>query len=294
MKNKITLLLRVLIGIVFIFSAYSKLIAPGIVEIILVDHGLAASRESAGFIVRILISLELALGLLFFQPFSLKRIVIPVSLLFLIGFTAYLGYTGFILHDSQNCGCFGEMIKMSPLESIIKNVLLMVLLAVLFRRSEEKKNYFVVPMVILATFIIVFAVSQVKSYKDFKFAKYTNFVGAGRVDLSHGDKLIAVFNTECDHCQNLAKELSGLKKKAGWSSNLYALLFSEGTISADSFKVITNFNYPYRMITMNEFLDLIGQSPPRIYWLRNGSVKEFWDTDFTNHIKNDFMLRKNK
>ncbi|MHB8905602.1 MAG: MauE/DoxX family redox-associated membrane protein [Melioribacteraceae bacterium] len=289
MKNKITLLLHVLVGIVFIFSAYSKLIAPGIVEIILVDHGLAASRESAGFIVRILISLELALGLLFFQPFSLKRIVIPFSSLFLIGFTAYLGYTGFILHDSQNCGCFGEMIKISPLESIIKNVLLMGLLAILFKRTEEKKNYFAVPLVTLASFIIVFTASPVKSYKDFKFAKYTNFVNAGRVDLSHGDKLIAVFNTECDHCQNLAKELSGLKKKAGWSSNLYALLFSEGTISADSFKAVTNFNYPYRMIKLNEFLDLIGQSPPRIYWLHKGSVKEFWDKDFTNHLNKNFM-----
>lgn len=293
MKNTITLSLRALIGIVFIFSAYSKLVAPGIVEIILVDHGLATSRESAGIVVRILISIELGLGLLFFQPFSMKRIVIPISFLFLIGFTVYLGYSAFILNDTQNCGCFGEMIKMSPLESIIKNIVLIGLLVILFRRSDEKKNYFVAPLITIASVIIVFLVSPIKSYKDFKFARYTNFEDAGRVDLSHGDKLIAILNTECDHCQNLAKELSGIKKKADWIPDMYALLFTEGTISADSFKVVTNLDLPYRMINMNEFLDLIGQSPPRIYWLQNGSVKEFWDKDFTNHLKNNFKHARN-
>ncbi|MCX6169233.1 MAG: hypothetical protein NTX65_07835 [Ignavibacteriales bacterium] len=292
MKSKLLFVLRLIIGLVFIISAYSKLISPGLIEIILIDHGIAGTREAAAILVRVLIGIEFGLGLLFFQPFSMKRIVIPVSFLFLLGFTSYLVYTGFILHDTQNCGCFGEMIKMSPLESIIKNVVLIGLLVLLFRNTEEKKNYFVVPSIAIASIIIVFIISPVKSHKDFKFAKYTNFEEAGRVDLSNGDKLIAILNTECDHCQNLAKELSGLRKKVNRIPAMYALLFTEGSVSADSFKAITKLDLPYRMINMNEFLDLIGQSPPRIYWLQNGSVKEFWDKDFMNHLKNNFMANQ--
>jgi uncharacterized membrane protein YphA (DoxX/SURF4 family) len=67
MKEKISIILRIILGLVFILSAYSKLIAPGIVEIIIVDHGLAPSREVAAILVRILIGLEFALGVLFFQ-----------------------------------------------------------------------------------------------------------------------------------------------------------------------------------------------------------------------------------
>ncbi len=288
MKNRISFVLRVLMGAVFIVSAYSKIVSPGLIEIILLDHGIVSSREVAAILIRILIGFEFTLGMLFFQPFSLRKIVIPVSFLFLVGFTIYLGYTAIILHDTQNCGCFGEMIKMSPVESIIKNIVLMGLLVLLFRWSDEKKNYLVAPLLIVLSVAVVFIAVPVKSQKDFRFAEYTNFVGQGRVNLSRGDKLIAIMNTECDHCQLLAKDLAGMKKKMKWFPEMYALFFSEGSISVDSFKVITNFDFPFKIIGVNQFFNLIGQSPPRIYWLRDGVVKEVWDKDFVKSITFSF------
>ena len=133
MKSKLALMLRFILGAVFLFSAYTKYIAPGLTELILVDHGIASTRETAEIIVRVLIGFEFALGVLLILPYSLKRIVIPSSILFLIIFTGYLVYTGFILKDTQNCGCFGEIIKMSPLESIIKNIVLILFLILLFK-----------------------------------------------------------------------------------------------------------------------------------------------------------------
>ena len=288
MKSRISVLLRLVLGALFIVSAFSKLISPGLIEIILVDHGLAGSREAAAVFTRILIGIEFAVGLLFLQPFSLKKIVIPVSVLFLAMFTLYLGYTGFILNDMQNCGCFGELIKMSPVESIIKNIAMIALLVILFKWSDERKNYFITPFIAALSVSAVFMIVPVKSQKDFKFAEFTNFTGAGRVDLSRGDKLIAVMNTECDHCELAAKELAGLKIKMKWFPELYTLYFSEGSITADSFKVITKYDSPYTMINTNQFLNLIGQSPPRIYWLKDGVVKEIWDRDFVKNITLNF------
>jgi len=125
MKPKLEFVLRVVIGIIFLFSAYTKFISSGLIEIILVDHRIVALRETAAVLVRILIGFEFALGVLLILPYSLKIIVIPASVFFLIVFTGYLAYTGFILKDIQNCGCFGEIIKMSPIESIIKNLILL-------------------------------------------------------------------------------------------------------------------------------------------------------------------------
>ena len=284
MKNRISFVLRLLMGVVFIVSAYSKLVTPGLIEIILLDHGIVGSREVAAILVRALIGFEFALGLLFFQPYSLKKVVIPVSLLFLAGFTVYLGYTAIILNDTQNCGCFGEMIKMSPVESIVKNIVLMGLIIILFKISDEKKNYFVIPAVVALSVAAVFIAVPIKSQKDFKFAEYTNFEIAGRVDLSQGDKLIAIMNTECDHCQFLAKDLAVMNKKMKWFPEMYTLFFSEGSISVDSFKAITNYDLPYKIIGVNQFFNLIGQAPPRVYWLRDGAVKEIWDKDFLKSI----------
>ena len=292
MKSKIELALRVFLGIVFLISAYSKFISPGIVEIILVDQGLVATRDIAALIVRTLIAIEFTLGVLFFQPYSLKKIVIPISFLFLVMFTGYLVYTGFILRDTQNCGCFGEMIKMSPIESIIKNIVLIILLFILYKVVVERENKYVAADIVLLSVTSIFLMLPIPNQKEFKFSKYTYFEDKGRTDLSYGDKLIAVLNTECDHCQVLAKELAILKKNSANLPEVYTLFFTEGNVSVDSFKVLTGFQFPYRMIEVNEFFSLIGQSPPRIYWLQNGITKEMWDKNIFDEVKIK-LIRKN-
>ena len=288
MKPKLTLLLRIILGLVFIFSAYTKFISPGITEVILIDHGIVSARETAAIIVRLLIGIEFTLGILLIMPYSLRTIVIPSTILFLIIFTGYLGYTGLILKDTQNCGCFGEMIKMSPIESIIKNVVLIFFLILLFKFSNEKRNYFVTPALTILCITSVFVFLPINSQKEFKFASYTNFEGEGRVDLSNGEKLIVILNLECDHCQALAQELSETKNRNNKLPKIYTLLFKEGNVTVDSFKTMTKFDFPYHMIDMNEFLNLIGQSPPRIYWLKDGKVKEIWDGDFQKKLLQNF------
>lgn len=285
-KNEIIkIVLRIVLGIVFLFSAYSKLITPGIIEIILIDHGLFTSREVASIFVRLLIGLEFSLGLLFIFNFEMKRVVIPASLFFLITFTIYLIYAGYFLKDNQNCGCFGEVIPMSPLESIIKNVILITMIFVLNKLKIANKKKLLFPF--LLTIVVsglIFIASPLKSYKDFKFSELTYFEGKGRVDLMSGDKFIVILNTECEHCQQLAKELESLKTNSKVYSNMFALLFSEGDVSVDSFKVITGSNLPYYKIDVRKFYNLIGTSPPRIYWLHDGEVKEFWDSNFVEKI----------
>lgn len=291
MKLKLVLILRFILGVVFLFSAYTKFISPGLTEIILVDQGIVSARETAAIIVRLLIGFEFALGILLILPYSLKTIVIPTAILFLIIFTGYLAYTGFILKDAQNCGCFGEMIKMSPLESIVKNIIMIAALILLFKFTNEKKKYFVAPTLVVLCVVSVFVFLPVNSQKEFKFANYTNFEGEGRIDLSVGEKLLVIINLECDHCQTLAKELSEIKNQTNKLPKLYALLFKEGNVTVDSFKTITKFNSPYHMIGLNEFLNLIGQSPPRIYWLEDGKVKGVWDEDFQKKILQNFPDR---
>ncbi len=38
-------------------------------------------------------------------------------------------------------------------------------------------------------------------------------------------------------------------------------------------------------ISIDDFFELIGNSPPRFYWLENGKVHKFWDDNFIKNIK---------
>jgi hypothetical protein len=283
------LIIQIVLGGLFILSAYSKIIMPGVVEIILVDHGIFKDRITAGYFVRVLIGGELSLGLLLLQKNYLKRIIIPITLLLLAVFTIYLFYNGIILGDKDNCGCFGEMIKMNPIESILKNIFMLFLSVILFMFIKKDGKKVILPIIlILISFSFVFAFSPVKSIKDFKFSKYTYFEGKGRVDLSAGEKIVAVFNLECDHCQEVSKELVNLKKGNPNIPEVYVLFFKEGNTTPLMFQQITNSNFPYHIINSHEFFDLIGSSPPRLYWLKDGVIKKIWDEDFEKNITASF------
>lgn len=283
-KNRWIIPLQYLLGIVFVFSAISKLLAPGLFEITILDQGIIETREVAAYIGRLLIAFELFLGIALFQQNYLKKIVLPLSLVTLSGFTILLLFS-VIAGDSNNCGCFGEALKMSPLEAIIKNIILIIIGVFLFRSAKKDKNKINIPIFIFITSLaLVFIVAPIKSYKDLKFSKYTNFTNEGRVDLTDGDKLVAIFFIDCEHCMHTAKTIVKLENETSKFNNLYILFAGEETDSVQSFLKTTNIQHPYLRISIDDFFDLIGNSPPRIYWLNDGKIKKYWDDNFHNHL----------
>lgn len=60
------------------------------------------------------------------------------------------------------------------------------------------------------------------NHNEMSFVDYTHFEYRGRVDLTQGEKLIAVFNLDCEHCQEAAKTLAELKRE---QENLPEVLF---------------------------------------------------------------------
>ena len=290
-KNKyLKLILQIILGGTFIFSAYSKMITPGLFEILLIDSGFIETRFIAAFLTRLLIGFELALGLLIFQPYYLKKIIIPVAIGLLVVFTFYLLYTGIILGDKENCGCFGEMIKMTPVETIFKNIILLIIAIALYKKVKLGKTKKVLPVTItILAFLLVFLIVPIKNVKDFQFEKYTTFKGYGRVDLLEGDYLLAVFNLDCDHCQEAATVIWELKEQYWEIPEMFVLFYEEGDFTIDNFTEVTNSDFPYSMINEITFFDLIGNSPPRIYWLSSGEIREMWDEDFKGKVEFNFI-----
>ncbi len=281
--------LQYLLAITFIFSAYTKAVGPGFFEITLMDQGLVSSRTFAGYMARFFIGLEFAIGFLMLLPFYVKRLM-QFTFLLLGGFTAHLIYLWWI-GDTENCGCFGEMISMTPEQSILKNLVMLAVAFVIYKTAESRTISKIIPLGFTVAIILsMWLLLPMPNHEDFPFESFTQFESAGRVDLSSGEKLIAIFNLDCEHCQEAATKLGELQRKHENFPELYVLFYQEGSTNVDAFEGITQSSFPYSFIDVNTFFDLIGDSPPRVYYLKDGSVAEIWDTDFGQNIANTFDL----
>ncbi|MCH2655772.1 MAG: hypothetical protein MKZ61_05010 [Flavobacteriales bacterium] len=256
---------------------------PGFFEITLIDQGLLSSRGQAQHAARFLIGFEFAIGLLMLLPYYTKQLMAIASMM-LIGFTIHLGYL-WAIGDNENCGCFGEMISMSPAESIAKNILMLAVSVWLWIKSSSKATNQTILFggaMIIITSMWVFLPTPDQS--EFPVNQYTNFSSVGRTDLSSGEKLVAILNLDCEHCQELSVEL-GKMNKTNKLPDVYAFYFKEGETTVEQFEQMTNTSFPYVEIDVNTFFDLIGESPPRVYVLNDGAVDAIIDEDIANTLE---------
>jgi uncharacterized membrane protein YphA (DoxX/SURF4 family)/thiol-disulfide isomerase/thioredoxin len=132
--------IRILIAGLFLVSAYGKIYpdpsAYGTISMFEVKqlHPLGFSVELAKIFSRALIGVEFGLGLLLLFPFDLKKWVIPALIAMLAIFVVHLTIEIITTGNKGNCGCFGALLPMTPLEAIMKNILSIGLLALLWKR----------------------------------------------------------------------------------------------------------------------------------------------------------------
>lgn len=270
------IVLQLFLAVIFLFSAYTKAIAPGFFEVLLEQQGMVPNRMYGAWATRLIIALETWLGICLMVSFY-GRFVLRFSFALLFVFSIQLIYL-MIIGETGNCGCFGEMIRMSPLESLGKNVILLVINGFLLYHEGQsiKKPLFtwgLFPLLFVTTIFVL--PTQTESSEVVK--KFPTFGQASGIDFSQGEYLVAILNLSCEHCQEAAQALAELQSKGAKLPQVVALFFEEGDTTVTQFNTITNSNFPYEMIDVNTFFDVIGSAPPRIYWIEDGVVKQFWD-----------------
>ena len=131
--------LRIIVFALFVVSALAKMFPIWAFEKQLVDLGIA-SWCSAPYFARLLMGVELAIGIAILQPHYLKRIVIPSTILLLVVFCIHLSIE-MVKHGAMNgnCGCFGQLIPMTPLEAFLKNVAAIGILIWLYKITTERE-----------------------------------------------------------------------------------------------------------------------------------------------------------
>ena len=113
---------------------------------------------------------------------------IDVGLLVLIGFESSDNHVDIekitkkiinmrIFGDSENCGCFGDLIPMTPLQALIKNIITLVILAVIYKKSKDARDSFSKLVILFLTIsTVMFAALPISSQSKSEGGGFIDFV----------------------------------------------------------------------------------------------------------------------
>jgi len=283
------IILNVLLGLVFIFSGISKILLIEPFEYKLVEAGIPwqASISAA----RLIIGLEWVLGILLITQSTFRKKTYYITLALLLGFTAQLLYAWLIKGDESNCECFGELLPFTPLQGILKNLvlILLTLLAVRFFRPFafrfRKAGIIMLLLCVLTAFALPFVLNpmnyETSSHFYDKGERYklgsdtlyhSESIAPPAVDITRGRHIVAFMSLSCPHCRVAAKKIKLMKDKNP-KLPFFVVLNGRPALQDAFFEDTHMTNVPY--VLYNErasFAKMAGPALPAIYWLQNDTV----------------------
>lgn len=115
--------LKMLLGMLFFFSAASKMVSVTDFEFYIYSFGIF-SLGMCFVIARAAIACELLLGA-FLLSNRWHRLTCVANVIVLVGFTIFLSYAH-LIGRNDSCHCFGELLPFNPVQSILKNAILLI------------------------------------------------------------------------------------------------------------------------------------------------------------------------
>jgi uncharacterized membrane protein YphA (DoxX/SURF4 family) len=160
---------RILVGIVFIFSGFVKGVDPlGTVfrmQDYFIAFGIPWANQFALVLTLFLITLEFVIG--FCLLFNLWIRTISFILLPLMIYFTVLTFFDATFNIVPDCGCFGDALKLTNLQTFLKNIVLMIFVVPIFLQRKKFKPAVSLPLQLLLIFLAgcLFTGMSVHSYR---------------------------------------------------------------------------------------------------------------------------------
>ncbi len=163
----ITLVFRIFVGVLFIFSGLIKINDPVGFSIKLAEYfEVFATDFSSAFhylipyslsLAVIICILEVVLGVNLLTKHA-SNLTVNLLLLLIVGFTFLTFYSAYF-NKVTDCGCFGDAIPLTPWQSFSKDIILLVMILWLYFRKEDLE-----PVISERARVSSFAISVVISF----------------------------------------------------------------------------------------------------------------------------------
>lgn len=290
------------IGSMFIIAAILKLISIDEFEIYIYSFNIF-NFISTTVISRLIISGELMIGLFLVFNFY-HKLTWKVTFIVECGFTLFLIFTALFRNDA-NCHCFGELIELTPIESIIKNVITIALLF-LIKNDAERKHKAIIPIILctislIVTFVIIpmdsvynkiysteKEISSIDLHDSFDDMFKINFTeddilidSTNTFIPSKEKQLLVVVSSGCKYCQIGVKKLSLIVKNNDINPDNINIIIWGSKKGIRNFREITDtHDYSYWHINPRQAINITYGRFPMFIWLDD---KEIVNTgDFRN------------
>lgn len=308
MKKILLILTSISIGALFIVSAATKIYPMEPFEYQFVDIGIT-NWKTAPYFARFFIAVEFFLGMMLIFNISLKRFTLKFAIALLLFFIGYLGYRIYTTGNVGNCGCFGEYINMSPLEGILKNLMLIIACCSLFFMLENelwKPIYkkILIPILSIGALCLAFFIYPINavlsSQLDTKKINYkvpielmydTIQQEKPTIDLLHGKHIIAFLSLTCPHCKIAAQKIH-VMQKINTKIPFYIALNGDKKLEKSFFEDTQTQNIPHHLfLGPNAWMQVAGFNLPVIMYINNSIVEkkttglDLDQTDIENWLK---------
>ena len=301
MKN-ITLISRILISALFLLSAVAKLYPTPLYGITKVfEEGqlipMGFSSDFAPFLSRLIIGFEFFIAFAILQSHYIKKLVIPSTILLLSVFCIDLAIDIFGGVD-ENCGCFGQLIPMTPIEAFIKNIFTILLLLFIYRNvtDKEKSSFLLLFNGYLIISVLMFSLLPIATNSSNKqVSSFSSYVDSD-FDINNGKKILCFFDAGCDHCMDAAKSLTELSTNNNSFPDVHIIFSDTEEDKIPEFLNYAGSEFSYQVMEfynpddeINSYLEVLGfeyENPVVIYY-NNGNQMRFFDGTGSNEYNSD-------
>ena len=282
-RNTIKYVFRALLGILFLLSATAKLVGIDAFELYVFGFGWF-SLGTSYLLARLVIAAEYTLGILLIANFY-PRLAFWGSLALLGGFTVFL--TGLLIagnHD--NCHCFGEWVDLNPVQSLLKNAGMLVLLllsaGVKPFRMRYKPLWLTLAVVVPLAAVLIVSPPDNWRYDSYgrsdavNEAAFRESIDAGYLPaaLTEGGHIVCFYSLRCEFCKMSARKLMTLLQRGDIENLPVTAVFGRGQ-DTDTAPFLEETGLQADEILFMEpadFLRITNGSFPVILVLHDGSI----------------------
>ncbi len=283
-QRTIGAILLVALAGVFFYSAWSKIYSDNAFDNFqwtFLDLGFS-SIITAGIIARVMIGLEVLLGLFLLGHIFLKAFTYKAVIAILTVFIIYLLIVIMKQGNSGNCGCFGDKLAMKPLTAIWKNIAMIAVTLVLWKiypvkpyKYQEYICIFVTAIAFSTPFLMRFiyiGTDPEKVGKSINLDPLYQYSPAPTLELRKGKHIIAFMSLTCPHCKKAAYLLQIIHHEHP-DYPIYLVLDGPDTYLKKFFDETHAENVPYIYYRHeDDFMKMAGTSVPSILWVNNDTV----------------------
>lgn len=276
-------------------SAVAKLSSMEGFELYIFSFGFAGF-DICSIAARLIVIGEFMIGLLL----SLNvypRAVKLLTALSLISFSFFLIWRA-LLGDTESCHCMGDLVEMNPFQSLLKNLILLLLLIYAWKHHGRVIRHQSIAAVAGASLsaAAVFMVSPPDFYYRSRTESHDLSADAfapvaDSLGLSKGKRAVCFYSASCEHCMHCASKMAGIIRRNEIPADSIYVIFMQTHVNQDSVSVSFYSEHgeglalPYSYLHPYEFLPLTDGAMPIVVLLEDGMpVKEY---DYTTIDENE-------